>query len=466
MIDTTPYVRTLEGKPVAVFGLGLSGRSVAKALIRGGATILAWDDSEEGREAAQKDGIPLTDFTNQNFAAFAALVLSPGIPLYFPKPHAVAERARSAGIEIIGDLELFHRCATGIKTVGITGTNGKSTTTALITHILKQSGRTALMAGNIGTPVLDIDLKKDVILVLEVSSYQMDLCPTFRPDIAVLLNITPDHIDRHGSMESYVAAKERIFGGDGIAVCAIDDAPSNGIYDRILKMGSRKAIPISVKKEITGGIFAREGNLFDSTTGDPLNAGSLTNLTILPGIHNHQNICAAYAVCHALGLTAEEIFTHLKTYPGLAHRQYLVKLINGVAYVNDSKATNADAAARAIACYNNVYLIAGGRAKDGGLTGIEPTLDRIRHVFLIGEAADDFSKWLTKMNTPHTISGSMDIAVLEAHRMAQADRGQPGGAETVLLSPACASWDQFKNFERRGEVFEALVNTLSDDVSL
>lgn len=465
MIDTTPYVRTLDGKPVAVLGLGVSGLSVAKALKTGGARVVAWDDEDDKRNAAEKAGIEIADFIEGCLDGYAALIMAPGIPLHFPKPHPAVEKAREAGIEIIGDLEIFHRSLHGFKTVGITGTNGKSTTTALIAHVVKESGRNAAMGGNIGVPVFNLPLSGEGgIAVLEMSSYQIDLCPNFAPDIAVLLNITPDHIERHGSMESYIAAKERIFQGAGVAICAIDDPHTIGIYDKIVKAGMRTVIPVSVKKEMAGGVYVREGNLFDAIQGEAVNAGSLTGISTLPGTHNQQNICAAFAVCRTLGLTAEEILTHVKTYPGLSHRQFLARLINGIAYVNDSKATNADATARAVACYNNVYLIAGGRPKEGGLSGLEPYGDKIRHVFLIGEAMDDFAKWLQNMNIPHTKSGSLDIAVLEAHRMAQSERGQPGGAGTVLLSPACASWDQFENFAQRGTVFEALVKTLSEEV--
>lgn len=466
MIDTKPYVRTLEGKPVAVLGLGVSGLSVAKALMAGGGRVAAWDDEEDKRAAAQKAGIETIDFVEGGIEGYASLVMAPGIPLYFPKPHPAVEKAREAGVEIIGDLEIFHRCGHGFKTVGITGTNGKSTTTALVAHVLKSAGRNAAMGGNIGLPVLDLPLSgADGIAVLEMSSYQIDLCPNFAPDIAVLMNITPDHIERHGSMESYVAAKERIFQGSGVAICAIDDPHTIGIYDKIVKAGTRTVIPVSVKKEMAGGVYVRDGNLFDAIHGDAVDVGSLTGISTLPGVHNHQNICAAFAVCRTLGLAVDEILTHVKTYPGLSHRQFLARLINGIAYVNDSKATNAEATARAVACYNNVYLIAGGRPKEGGLSGLEPYAEKIRHVFLIGEAMEDFAKWLKNLNIPHTKSGSLDIAVLEAHRMAQSERGQPGGAGTVLLSPACASWDQFENFAQRGAAFETLVKTLSEEVA-
>lgn len=461
MIDARPFVENLQGKPVAICGLGLSGASTAKALKAAGAEVFGWDDSAEKRAVAKNDGVEILDLTKEELSRFACLVLAPGIPLYFPEPHPAVVRAREAGIEIIGDLEILHRCGHGRRTIGITGTNGKSTTTALVTHILKSAGIDCVMGGNIGTPVLDMDLPgSEGFIVLEISSYQVDLCPTFRPDIAALLNITPDHLDRHGTIEGYAAAKERIFEGEGVAICGIDDAPSLAIYDRVQAAGTRKAIPVSVKKE-TSGIYAKDGRLFDSTH----ELYSLAEFTTLPGLHNHQNIAVAYAICREAGLDSGQIQRGIKSYPGLAHRQFVTRVINGVAYINDSKATNADAMTKALACYSNIYLIAGGRAKEGGLKGIEPFLDKIRHVFLIGESADDFAKYLTQIGLPHTKSHMLNVAVLEAHVMAQADRGQPGGAAHVLLSPACASWDQFRSFEHRGDVFTELVNALPDEAA-
>lgn len=465
MINTKPFVKQMDGKPVAVYGLGLSGLASAKALQNGGAIVQAWDDDEEKRIAAAEAGIELVNFHETDVKGCAALVLAPGIPLSFPTPHPVVTMAREEGIPVIGDLEILHRCDHGRRTIGITGTNGKSTTTALVHHILKSAKIDAVLGGNIGKPVLELKMpSKEGVFVLEVSSYQMDLCPTFRPDIAVLLNITPDHIERHGDLDGYIAAKEHIFEGDGIGICGVDDDPSQGVFDRMVKAGFRKAIPVSIKNEVSNGVYIKEGKLYDSMDGEVVEVGPTNDLRTLPGVHNNQNLCAAYAVCKSLGMNGEDILAYAKTYPGLPHRQFLTRIINGIAYVNDSKATNMDAAAKALACYGNIYLIAGGQAKEGGLAGIENFSERIRHVFLIGEAMEDFSKYLTKVGIENTKSFSMDIAVLEAHKMAQSDRGQPGGAGTVLLSPACASWDQFRNFEHRGDVFTQLVTSLSEEM--
>ncbi len=468
MIDTTPYCNSLNGKPVAVFGLGVSGLATAKALLRGGADVYAWDDDEDKRKAAADAGIKIENFLVGGLPGYGALVLSPGVPLHYPEPHRAVARAREQDVEIIGDLEILHRCHHGYKIIGITGTNGKSTTTALVTHILKESGVDAVSGGNIGTAALEMELPKDPngYIVLEISSYQMDLCPTFRPDIAVLLNITPDHIDRHGTIELYALAKEHMFEGTGLAVCGIDDEYSAAIYDRVQRKGERRMVPISVKKEPEHGIWARAGKLIDGSGEEQREIADISFIPALPGLHNQQNFCAAYAICREAGVAPEQIVAAAKTYESLPHRQKLVRVINGVAYVNDSKATNAESTARALSCYNNIYLIAGGRAKDGGLDGIEMYIDRINHVFLIGEAVDDFALWLKKIGVEHTKSHTLDVAVLEAHTMAQAERGQPGGAGCVLLSPACASWDQFKNYGHRGDVFTALVESLSEETVL
>jgi UDP-N-acetylmuramoylalanine--D-glutamate ligase len=472
MIDTKPFVQTLDGKPVAVLGLGLSGLATAKALLAGGAKVIGWDDKEETRIAAEREGIPLFDFVFGGLDGYAALVMAPGIPLTHPEPHPAAVKAKDANVEILGDIEILHRCHNGLKIVGITGTNGKSTTTALITHILNAYGNNALMGGNIGKPVLALDLTPNIdTLVLEISSYQMDLCPTWRPDIAVLLNITPDHLERHGSLEGYASAKERMLEGSGVAVIGVDDAPSLAIHDRAVKSGTRDIIPISVKKEAIDGVYIKDGALIDAinVTGShkqPHTVGPVTDLPTLPGLHNQQNLCAAYAVCYTLQVPPADIVEHARSYAGLPHRQKNVRVINGVRYVNDSKATNYEATEKALLCYGNIYLVAGGLPKDGGLKGIELQTDRIRHVFLIGQAADDFAKFLHKVGIPHTLCHTLDVAVLAAHHMAQSDRGAPGGAGTVLLSPACASWDQFKSFEHRGDTFETLVNALSEEIAL
>jgi UDP-N-acetylmuramoylalanine--D-glutamate ligase len=463
MMDVRVIVETLKGRPIAVFGLGLSGLSVVRAFRAAGADVLAWDDNERVRAQAEELGARCVPLQAEELGACAFLVLAPGVPLHFPQPHEVVLAARAAGIEIIGDLELLYRLRHGRRTVGITGTNGKSTTTALTAHILEHSGRGGVAGGNIGRPVLDLDMPApDATLVLEISSYQVDLCPTFRPDIAVLTNITPDHIDRHGSFEEYTAAKERLFEGEGAAVIEVDDDPGRKIHERLLafETGKRLVIPVSCTRELEYGIYVQDGHLYDAMNRNKPGPWSLKGITTLAGRHNHQNAAMAFAVCRLIGMESEEIIEQLKTYPGLPHRQLTVRTINGVAYINDSKATNAVSAGTALAAYENIYWIVGGRPKAGGLEGLEGLMPRVRHAFVIGEAMEEFSSWLTQLSVEHTNAGTLQSALDLAHAMAQGARGQPGGAGVVLLSPACASFDQFSSFEQRGIVFETLVAAL------
>jgi UDP-N-acetylmuramoylalanine--D-glutamate ligase len=399
-----------------------------------------------------------------DFLVYACLVPAPGVPLYHPQPHAVVARALDAGTEIIGDIEILHRAGHGRKVIGITGTNGKSTTTALTGHILKTCGIPVSVGGNIGQAALDMDLPGEAgWLVLEISSYQMDLCPGFRPDIGVLLNISPDHIDRHGSLERYIEAKERMFDAqEGRAIIGCDDDHAAAVLARACEAGRLKAVPVSAGKKVQGGVYIHHDRLIDDMDGEAQDICSAVMKT-LPGQHNRQNLCAAYVAARQCGLAPEDIAEAAKTYPGLPHRQQLVRVINGVAYVNDSKATNADAAVRALSCYRNIFWILGGKPKEGGLDGVEPYLDRVHHAFLIGEAMEAFALWLDKHGIPYNFSQTLERAVPEAHAMAQEDRGKPGGAGTVLLSPACASFDQFSGFEERGEVFAALCDALSEE---
>ncbi len=464
MIDVSKYVKTLERRPVAVFGLGASGLSAVKALVKAGANVVAWDDKAQTHKDGKEAGAKIKLINEENIGDFAALVLGPGVPLHGDNPHEVTVAAQNAGVEIIGDIEVLHRCKHGRKTIGITGTNGKSTTTALVSHVLESCGIDNVMGGNIGKPVLDTRLpKKDGYFVQELSSFQLDLCPTFAPDIAVLLNITADHIDRHGSMEGYATTKERIFrNAEGAAVISIDDDYCRDIYERLKKIEDKKVVPLTVGREIEGGVYVEEGVLYDSTGGEAQEVGSLNSVSTLNGSHNHQNAGAAYAVARLCGLEPAAILEAIKSYPGLPHRQYPVRKINGVAYINDSKATNAEAAGKALACHNNIYWIVGGKPKDGGLNGLEQYVSNIKHAFLIGEAAEDFAGWLDKHQVPHQLAKTIDVAVQQAHVMAQGDRGQPGGGGVVLLSPAAASYDQFKSFEDRGNQFTELVKALDD----
>ena len=466
MIDVKTFAKTLDCKPVAMFGLARTGLATIRALRAAGIAVIAWDDNESSHAKARNAGAKIKELTDETLKDCAALVLAPGVPLHFPAPHPVVQSARRMCIEIVSDIEILHRCHHGRMVIGITGTNGKSTTTALIAHILNECGTKAVAGGNIGHAALDLDLPpKNGAVVLELSSYQLDLCPSFTPDIAMHLNITPDHIDRHGTIENYIAAKERIFGGDGVAIIGVDDDYSRAICERVEQKGERKVIPVSVLKKASGGIYVKNNILFDDTKGKNKEIGSLSGIMTLNGLHNMQNAAMAYAAARAFGLEHADILAAIKTYPGLPHRQFPVRVINGVAYINDSKATNADAASKALACNQNIYWIVGGRPKEGGLNGLEFYMDRVPHAFLIGEAAESFSRWLKKLGVSHTICGTLDVALEQAHALAQSERGQPGGAGVVLLSPACASFDQYASYEERGDHFTKLVNKLKDKVA-
>ena len=456
MIHVFPF----EGRTVAVLGLGRTGLSAAEALMRSHAVVWAWDDNEAARDAAARAGIPLVDLSHCNWSTPTSLVLSPGIPHTHPRPHPVVTLARDAGCEVIGDIEMLARTQRDATFIGVTGTNGKSTTTALLGHILDAAGRPTQVGGNIGVPVLELQpVTPGGLYVLEVSSYQLELSPSMRFDVAVLLNISTDHLEHHGGMAGYVAAKKLIFRGQTAgttAVVGIDDEPARAVFETLRENGEQAVVPISGGRPAAGGVYAAEGVLRDDRAVDD-DAFDLRPLIHLPGAHNWQNAAAAFAAARAVGVPPHAIASGIRSYPGLRHRQEPVATIDGVTYVNDSKATNPDAAAKALACYDTIYWIAGGRAKEGGLEAMEPYLERIRHAFLIGEAADAFAGALAgkvALSKP----GTLKEAVAEAQGLA---RRQDSRDAVVLLSPACASFDQFDNFEARGDAFRALVGALS-----
>jgi len=456
MID----VATFRGEKVAVMGLARSGLVAAQALQRGGARVMAWDDAAAKRGAAAAAGVPIVDLAAGDLAGVAALVLSPGIPHTYPKPNPVAARARAAGAKIIGDIELLAQSCPNARYVGITGTNGKSTTTSLIGHIVTEAGRKVAVGGNLGTPALSLaPLAADGIYVLEMSSYQLELTESLTFDVAVLLNITPDHLDRHGGMDGYIAAKRRIFARQKTpqtAIIGIDDDLSRSIADALAGAGAQLIVPISAETRARRGVYVEEGWLIDDTAGAARRVLELRRAARLPGRHNWQNAAAAYAATRALGIDASAVIAGITSFPGLAHRQELVATIDGLAYVNDSKATNADATAKALACYDAIYWIAGGLAKEGGIVSLAPFFPRIRHAFLIGNATEEFAATL-EGRLPFARCGELGRAVAAARDAALAQR-KPGAV--VLLSPACASFDQFANFEERGEVFRRLVEAL------
>jgi UDP-N-acetylmuramoylalanine--D-glutamate ligase len=454
-----PLPRIAE-RPVAVLGLGKSGLAAAAALMRAGTAVWAWDDGEAARARAAAMGVRLVELDGCDWSRPTSLVLSPGIPHTHPAPHAVAAAAKTHGVEIIGDVELFARALPDAACIGVTGTNGKSTTTSLIGHLLAAAGRPAIAGGNLGTPVLAFDeLPAQGVYVLELSSYQLDLTQSLRCRAAILLNVTPDHLGRHGGIDGYVASKTRIFANQGAgdtAIVGIDDAHCRAVREALIAAGKQRVVAISSETRIPGAVHAVGGKLIDDTGGTERLVLDLAEAPALPGAHNWQNAAAAYAAARALGLAPEAIARGLRSYPGLAHRQERVAVIGGVAYVNDSKATNADATAKALACYESIYWIVGGQPKETGLDGLDGFYSRIAHAFLIGEAENAFAAALDG-KLPVTRCGTLAAAVATAHDMAQRE-ARPGAV--VLLSPACASFDQFANFEERGDAFRRLVLAL------
>ncbi len=386
------------------------------------------------------------------------------MPLTHPAPHWTVEKARAAGVEILGDTELFFRerarRAPGAAVVAITGTNGKSTTTALIGHLFKQAGRRVGVGGNIGTAVLSLDdLSDDMAYVLEMSSYQIDLTPTLKPSVGVLLNVTPDHLDRHGTFENYAAVKARMVMEADLAVVAVDDAETRRIAAEAQARG-RGVVEVSCLEALDEGIFARGSEIVLREAGAEHVVADLAPVPSLRGQHNAQNAAAALAAVRGAGLPVDEAATGLMTFPGLAHRMEEVARRGVVVFVNDSKATNADAASRSLSSFENIYWIAGGRPKSGGIESLREYFPRIARAFLIGEAAEAFAGTLGEA-VPHEISGDMETAVRAAAERARQD----GRAAVVLLAPACASFDQFADFEARGDAFRRLVGSL-DGVTL
>ncbi len=456
MIDVFPFA----GLPAPVFGLGRSGIAAAEALMRGDAEVWAWDDNPESRERAAERGIPLVDLYKCDWREATSLILSPGIPLHHPKPHPIVQMARDAGCEIIGDVELLARTQRDAAFIGITGTNGKSTTTALIGHIFQISGRVAEIGGNLGTPACALEpLDQEGTYILEMSSYQLELTFSITFDVGVLLNISPDHLDRHGGMDGYIAAKRLIFHRQTkprTAVIGIDDEICRAIFNDLREKDDQNVVGISVRERVHGGVYVVDGVLYDDTEGKETPVMDLKTVASLQGAHNWQNAAAAYAACKMTGVPPHAVMACINSYPGLVHRQEAVEAVDGVGFVNDSKATNGESAARALACYDNIYWICGGRPKGDGLKACMPYLERVRHAFVIGEAALPFSNELNG-KLPITMSGDLATAVKQAYEAAKKDKT---GKPIVLLSPACASFDQFKDFEARGDAFRDIVAAL------
>jgi UDP-N-acetylmuramoylalanine--D-glutamate ligase len=456
-------ITVFAGRKVAVFGLGKSGLLSAGALIKGGAEVVVYDDNEKMRGEAASAGLTVKDLHEVDWSGIAALVLAPGVPLTHPRPHWTVELAHKASVEVIGDIELF--CRERVKSgahcplIAITGTNGKSTTTALTAHLVEAAGRDAQMGGNIGVPVLALEpFAENCVYVLEVSSYQIDLAPSLRATVGILLNVTEDHLDRHGTMENYAALKTLLpasVENGGTAVIAVDDRWTRSGADRIERAG-RNVVRVSVEAPLRDGYYAEGTRIMHATGGKAHAVAQLAGIGSLRGAHNAQNAACAVAACVAIGIDLAAIQKGLVSFPGLAHRMQQVGRKGNILYVNDSKATNADSAAKALGSFNDIFWIAGGKPKTGGIVSLAEFFPRIRKAYLIGEAAEDFAK---------TLDGKVDYEIVEvmsaAVDAATRDAEASGLKEpVVLLSPACASFDQYPNFEIRGKAFTDLVRAL------
>ena len=448
----------VKGKRYGVVGLGKSGRATAASLLASGAEVVAWDDTEKTRETITKElpQMALQPIVQWDFTTLHSLVMSPGIML----THEAVRAAKAHDVEVIGDIELLWRAQPSARYIAITGTNGKSTTTSLIAHILSHCGQHVEVGGNLGIPALALaPLEDDGVYVLELSSYQLDLVTTTKFSTAILLNITPDHLDHHGNMTAYSAAKQHIFdrqGTNDVAIVGIDDAFSEAIARQLIAKKQQRVIPISTKQQVTQGITVKQAKL-RAAFEQPKEA-TLQDLRNLQGEHNWQNAAAAYAACVVNGCSHEEILASMTTYPGLAHRMQNLGIVDGIQFVNDSKATNADAAEKSLKTYDDIYWIAGGVAKEGGIDILASYFPKIRHAYLIGEAAAMFAKTL-EGHVAYTISATLENAFHQATKDAAQDTSNPALTLSVVLAPACASFDQFANFEQRGEAFIALVDS-------
>ena len=453
-------ITAFAGKKVAVFGLRASGLASASALLAGGADVVGFDDEAEKVAEAAAAGIPTADFRHIDWSRIAALLLAPGVPLTHPAPHWVVGLARNAAVEVIGDIELYCRerrmIAPDAPFIAITGTNGKSTTAALTAHLFKVAGYETELGGNIGTAILSLQPPAPGrVHVIECSSFQIDLSPTLDPSVGILLNVSEDHLDRHGTLREYAAIKERLVAGvqrDGTAIVGVDDNWCQAIADRIERAGKR-IVRVSVRRPLPDGLYIEGDRVMRASGATAQPVVQIGGIGSLRGAHNAQNAACATAAALALGVAPEVIQQGLVSFPGLAHRMEQVGRKGDVLFVNDSKATNADAAARALASFSDIFWIAGGKPKSGGINPLSGYFPRIAKAYLIGEAAGEFAGTL-QGKVPFVVAGTLDRAVeLAAADAAASGRGEP----VVLLSPACASYDQFRNFELRGAAFREAV---------
>jgi UDP-N-acetylmuramoylalanine--D-glutamate ligase len=464
MISVAEY----KNKTVVVLGLARTGISSARALSQGGARVLVWDDNFEVLNSAKTHGFETFDINEKyRWSNVSLLVVSPGIPHLYPFTHTLVKEALSHEVIINNDIGLFFSYfMSGMEDferspeiIAITGSNGKSTTASLIHHIISKSGRKSQLAGNIGKGVFDIEpLTDGEVLVLELSSYQLDLARQLSPDIAIFTNFSADHIDRHGGIGGYFLSKRRLFMEGNPEKSIININSTEGLMlanqisgswsgERLIRVGSGPQ-----KNSQNWSIFHHKGHLVEWNKSRQIYSIDLRSLANLPGDHNYENICSAYAACRILGLPPRDIGAGLQSFKGLIHRTQIVDNIAGVLYVNDSKATNADSASKALQAFKNILWICGGEQKIGGLEILLSTLGAVKKAYIIGNEAALFA--LNFKNLPCVICQTMEKAFQLAST--EADRG-----DVVLLSPAAASFDQYDNFEKRGEHFINLVEELS-----
>ena len=441
--------------------------SAALSLVAGGATVWAWDDNADTRKSAADEGVPLLDLETADWSKIDEFVLSPGVPHHLPKPHWSAEKAKAANVPIICDIEILAREVAARperqrpKIIAITGTNGKSTTTTLIGHILKSCGKDAQIGGNIGRGVLDLDrMHSGTYYVIELSSYQLERTHSLRANAAVFLNLSPDHLDRHGTLEAYGLAKQNIFANQTKAdtvVVGIDDDYGKALCTELKVRNGRSVVPISARRSLGHGVSVLGGKLFCNLSRKAHAVCNLREAKALEGRHNWQNAAAAYAAVRSFDLDPKEIGEAILSFPGLAHRMETIGTLRNVRFVNDSKATNADAARQALGSYKDIFWIVGGVPKEGGIEPLKDLFGNVRQAYLIGEAADEFGATLKSAGKDCLQTKTLKMALLRATKDAL-----ESGVEhpIVLLSPACASFDQFRNFEVRGDAFRMQVEKL------
>lgn len=438
-----------KDKTYLVLGLGKTGIGAIKSLAKSGAEVFGWDDNPKQIEIAKGETDGLATFTHPkelNWQEIDAIVLSPGIPTSGENKHHVVSLAEALEKPMLSDIDLLYIANPHAKIIAITGTNGKSTTTALIGHILKTKYNNVFVGGNIGKSVLEFDEgDKNSIYVIEMSSFQLEISKYIKFDVSIFLNITPDHIDRHGSFENYFAAKAKIFEllkPEGLGIINIDFPELE-----ILRASLINSIAFSTSDPNADTSFI-DNNLNDLQKGFSEEIEDLTNL---PGEHNKENILAAYSACEYLGIEPKQIIKAIKSFPGLDHRIKTIYKMGEVLFIDDSKATNAQSTENALKCFERIHWIVGGIAKEGGLDSInKEILFNVKTAYLIGSAENDFAKFMEANNIDYKRCGNLNRAL-------EMVKNNLNEHDVVLLSPACASFDQFKNFEHRGQVFQKLV---------